>query len=105
MDRTDGPRIVVTTMVAAAQDVAALDCVSFAHLRRFEGALAAGLRVVAWSPDSPSLPLITARTTDASSVTLEVTVPMASAPGRTSEPAPPGRWRSDAQRPSGAARR
>ena len=52
-------------LVAAAQaDVAALDCVSYAHLRRFDGALTAALRVVAWSSASPSLPLITARATD-----------------------------------------
>lgn len=55
--------------VAAGQaDVAALDCVSFAHLQRCEGALTDALRVVAWSPASPSLPLITARTTDPATV-------------------------------------
>jgi len=52
-------------MVADARaDVAALDCVSFAHLERCDRALTDALRVVAWSPSSPSLPLITARATD-----------------------------------------
>lgn len=64
-----GAHIESARMVAAAQaDVAALDCVSFAHLQRFDGALTAGLRVVAWSSASPSLPLITTRATDAATL-------------------------------------
>ncbi len=45
-------------------DVAALDCVSFAHFQRIIPETASKLRVLAWTPASPSLPLITARTTD-----------------------------------------
>ena len=55
-------------MVAEGQaDVAAIDCVSFAHFARLD-AVARALRVLAWTDGSPSLPYITARTTD--SVTL-----------------------------------
>jgi ABC-type phosphate/phosphonate transport system substrate-binding protein len=45
-------------------DVAALDCVTFAHLRRMDPSLDAALRVLAWTAPSPSLPLVTARAAD-----------------------------------------
>jgi len=45
-------------------DVAAIDCVSFAHLQRLSPETMSGLRVLAWTPASPSLPLITAAATD-----------------------------------------
>jgi ABC-type phosphate/phosphonate transport system substrate-binding protein len=52
-------------MIAAGQaDVAALDCVSFAHFQRLSPETTSALRVLAWTPASPSLPLITAATTD-----------------------------------------
>ena len=52
-------------MVANGQaDVAALDCVSFAHFQRLYPALLANLRVLCWTPASPSLPFITARATN-----------------------------------------
>jgi ABC-type phosphate/phosphonate transport system substrate-binding protein len=52
-------------LVAAAEaDVAALDCVSYAHLQRFDQETTARLRVLDWTPASPSLPLITAAATD-----------------------------------------
>jgi len=44
-------------------DVAAIDCVSFALLRRYEPAAVEGLRVLARTDLSPGLPLITARAT------------------------------------------
>lgn len=51
-------------MVAAGQaDVAALDCISLAHLQRLHPASMSRLRILGWTPSSPSLPLITARTT------------------------------------------
>jgi len=53
-----------TLLAAGAADVAALDCVSFAHLQRLDPQMTAALRVLAWTPPSPSLPLITAATTD-----------------------------------------
>ncbi len=47
-------------------DVAALDCVSWAHFQRWYPAAMAPLRVLAWTPASPCLPLITsAATSDA----------------------------------------
>jgi ABC-type phosphate/phosphonate transport system substrate-binding protein len=44
-------------------DVAALDCISFAHLRRLRPESVANLRVLAWTPPSRSPPFITARAT------------------------------------------
>jgi len=49
-------------------DVAALDCVSFAHFQRLYPDTTARLRVLTWTPSSPSLPLITARATCAATV-------------------------------------
>jgi len=52
-------------MVAnGSADVAAIDCVSYAHLERCDAALVARLRILDWTPSSPSLPLISARSTD-----------------------------------------
>jgi ABC-type phosphate/phosphonate transport system substrate-binding protein len=48
-------------VAAGAADVAAIDAVTWAHLETFRPALTRGLRVLAWSPRSPGLPLITAR--------------------------------------------
>ncbi|MGA2779791.1 MAG: PhnD/SsuA/transferrin family substrate-binding protein [Steroidobacteraceae bacterium] len=45
-------------------DLAALDCVSYAHLHRCDPTLVAKLRVLGWTASSPSLPLITSRATD-----------------------------------------
>ena len=48
-------------MVADGEaDVAAIDCVSFAHLRRIEAKVTSRLRVLCWSESTPSLPYITA---------------------------------------------
>jgi len=40
-------------------DVAAIDCVTLALLRRVRPSLAAGLRVLAWTQATPGLPLVT----------------------------------------------
>jgi ABC-type phosphate/phosphonate transport system substrate-binding protein len=49
-------------MVASGEaDVAAVDCVSLAHFRRVYPGVVATLRVSGWTPASPSLPFITAR--------------------------------------------
>jgi ABC-type phosphate/phosphonate transport system substrate-binding protein len=45
-------------------DVAAIDCVTFAQLSRLEPASVAELRVLGWTPRSPTLPWVTARSTD-----------------------------------------
>jgi ABC-type phosphate/phosphonate transport system substrate-binding protein len=51
-------------MVSAGDaDVAAVDCVSFAHFQRLYPSTAATLRILDWTPSAPSLPFITARTT------------------------------------------
>jgi ABC-type phosphate/phosphonate transport system substrate-binding protein len=48
-------------MVAAGDaDVAAVDCVSLAHLQRLDPSATGALRILAWTPPAPSLPLITA---------------------------------------------
>jgi ABC-type phosphate/phosphonate transport system substrate-binding protein len=58
-------------MVATGRaDVAALDCVSFAHFQRVCPTAVAGLRILCWSPASPSPPFITASAT--SDTTLEM---------------------------------
>lgn len=46
-------------------DVAALDAVTYAHLRRFKPAVAWRLRVLGWTERTPGLPLITAAATPA----------------------------------------
>ena len=56
-------------MVATGQaDAAALDCVSFAHFQRLSPEMTSRLRVLGWTPSSPSLPLITARATNDSTL-------------------------------------
>jgi ABC-type phosphate/phosphonate transport system substrate-binding protein len=45
-------------------DVAAVDCVSLAHLRRIDAAAVARIRVLSWTASTPSLPFITARNID-----------------------------------------
>lgn len=47
-----------------AADVAAIDCVTWAHLQRLRPALTHGLRVLAWTAASPGLPLITSNRTE-----------------------------------------
>ena len=46
-------------------DVAALDCITFAHLQRWRPQLTARLRVLSWTVRSPGLPLITSLATSA----------------------------------------
>jgi len=44
-------------------DVAAIDCVTFAHLQSIDPALTQQVRVLSWTPPSPCLPFVTARST------------------------------------------
>ena len=46
-------------------DVAAIDCVTWAHLQQLRPDLTRRLRVLTWTVRSPGLPLITGRNTDA----------------------------------------
>ncbi|MET0497432.1 MAG: PhnD/SsuA/transferrin family substrate-binding protein [Steroidobacteraceae bacterium] len=56
-------------MIAADEaDLAAIDCVTFAHLQRVDPALTSAVRVLCWTPRSPCLPFVTARTTSESTV-------------------------------------
>jgi ABC-type phosphate/phosphonate transport system substrate-binding protein len=56
-------------LVAAGDaDIAALACVTFAHVQRLYPEEAATLRVLCWTPASPSLPFITARNSGDSTV-------------------------------------
>jgi ABC-type phosphate/phosphonate transport system substrate-binding protein len=51
-------------LIAANQaDIAAIDCVTFAHLRAIDPALMGQVRVLCWTPPSPCLPLVTGRRT------------------------------------------
>lgn len=51
-------------VVDGRADVAALDCVSFAHFRQLYPESVANLRILCWTPRSRSPPFITARATD-----------------------------------------
>lgn len=49
-------------------DVTAVDCVTLAHLQRFQPGLVSRLRVVDWTPASPCLPFVTSHQTSTSAV-------------------------------------
>jgi len=67
--RVSGSHRQSVAMVAANQaDVAAVDCVTFAHLQRFDPVLSSRVRILCWSPRSPSLPFVTASGTDESTI-------------------------------------
>ena len=52
-------------MVAAGEaDVAAIDCVTLAHLTRIDPASTDRIRILDWTQPSPGLPLITSATND-----------------------------------------
>ena len=53
----------VVAVAEGAADVAAIDCVTWAHLQRFRPGPAGRLRVLAWTEATPGLPLITALAT------------------------------------------
>jgi ABC-type phosphate/phosphonate transport system substrate-binding protein len=59
-------------MVAGAEaDLTAIDCVTFAHLQRFQPDITDRLRVIGWTQSSPSLPFITsARSSEATIATM-----------------------------------
>jgi len=58
-------------MVASGQaDLAAIDVVTLAQLRRFEPELTKGVRVLGWTEATPGLPLITSTLTDDGTIEL-----------------------------------
>jgi ABC-type phosphate/phosphonate transport system substrate-binding protein len=66
--QTGGHLASVRAVAEGAADVAAIDCVSYAHIRHFRPELTARLRILDWTPSSPGLPYVTARASDASIV-------------------------------------
>lgn len=61
-----GAHLASVAMVASQEaDVAAIDAVSLAHIAGFDPALAAQVRVLAWTEATPCLPYVTAASTDA----------------------------------------
>lgn len=60
---TGSHRASVEAVRTGAADIAAIDAISFAVFHRYEPASVAGLRIVAITPESPTLPFVTARAT------------------------------------------
>ena len=59
----------IQAIAAEEADVAAIDAVTWAQVRRLKPQLANRLRVLAWTAESPGLPLITAADSDAPTLT------------------------------------
>jgi ABC-type phosphate/phosphonate transport system substrate-binding protein len=55
----------VSAVARGDADVAAIDCVTWAHLQRFRPDETRRLRVLGWTAASPGLPLVTSIRTDA----------------------------------------
>jgi ABC-type phosphate/phosphonate transport system substrate-binding protein len=51
----------VEMVTSGEADIAAIDCVSFAHFQRLYPSVVGQLRILSWTPSGPSLPFITAR--------------------------------------------
>jgi len=68
VELTGGHVASVRAVAEGRADVAAIDCVSYAHIRRFNPELTSRLRILDWTPSSPGLPYVTARAGDASIV-------------------------------------
>jgi ABC-type phosphate/phosphonate transport system substrate-binding protein len=67
--RLTGAHAASLEVVACGEaDVAAIDCVTYAHLRRLRPHLAQEVRVLAWTQPSPGLPLITSIATSTGSL-------------------------------------
>ena len=57
-------------VAAGAAEIAAIDCVTLALLRRIDPALTSAVRILAWSAPSPALPMITGADTEPKTVEL-----------------------------------
>jgi ABC-type phosphate/phosphonate transport system substrate-binding protein len=68
VELTGGHMASVRAVAEGHADVAAIDCVSYAHIQRFSPELTARLRILDWTLSSPGLPYVTARTNDVSIV-------------------------------------
>jgi len=62
---TGGHAASISTVAGDQADVAAIDCISWAHIQRLRPSETRGLRVLGWTEATPGLPLITSRLTDA----------------------------------------
>jgi len=58
----------IVAVGAGDADIAAIDCVTYAAIARFEPELTARLRILMSSPESPTLPFVTAASTSAATV-------------------------------------
>lgn len=65
---TGSHRASMIAVGAGQADIAAIDCVTYAAIAHFEPAVTAALRIVAYSPASPTLPFVTAASTSAATV-------------------------------------
>ncbi len=65
---TGSHRASVSALVWGDADIAAIDAVTYAALKRYEPEAMVGLRVLATTPSSPALPFVTARATDEATV-------------------------------------
>lgn len=65
---TGSHRASIAAIGEGRADLAAIDAVTYAALQRFEPATTAGLRVLATTPASPTLPFVTARATSPETV-------------------------------------
>jgi len=65
---TGGHQASVRAVAEGIADAAAIDCVSYAHIRRFNPELTVPVRILDWTPSSPGLPYVTARASDSSIV-------------------------------------
>lgn len=66
---TTGGHIASVQAVANGKaDVAAIDCVTWAHMQALRPSDTQGLRVLAWTDATPGLPLITSRRTDSATI-------------------------------------
>ena len=65
---TGSHRASVEAVGAGAADIAAIDAVSFATLRRFDPGAVSGLRIIGVTPYTPALPFVTARSTPTETV-------------------------------------
>jgi len=68
VELTGGHLASLRAVAEGAADVAAIDCVSYAHIRRFNPELTVPVRILDWTPSSPGLPYVTARARDSSIV-------------------------------------
>ncbi|KSV75544.1 phosphate ABC transporter substrate-binding protein [Sinorhizobium sp. GW3] len=67
---TGGHRTSIEAVANGLADVAAIDCVTFGNILRFDPDRVAGVRILAETPKGPGLPFITAASTPASDLVI-----------------------------------